>query len=73
METPEAAVLADRLSRLDKVESRLAIAELVHTYARCIRYDRPDEVGALFTEDGSFELRDGEPDKAEFTARQIPA
>ena len=63
------AALAQRLERLDRLESRLAIAELIHTYARCIRYDRPDEVGALFTEDGLFELRDGHPDKAEFTLK----
>ena len=55
--------------RLDRLESRLAIAELIHTYARCIRYDQPDEVGALFTGDGAFELREGHPDKAEFTVK----
>ncbi|MEO6717171.1 MAG: nuclear transport factor 2 family protein [Novosphingobium sp.] len=60
------AALAQRLDRLDRVESRLAIAELIHTYARCIRYDRPEQVGALFTEDGCFELRKGHPDKSEF-------
>jgi hypothetical protein len=63
------AELAVRLERLDRVESRLAIAELIHTYARCIRYDRPDEVGALFTKDGFFELREGHPDQAEFTVK----
>ena len=66
MKADEAA-LAQRLERLDRLESRLDIAELIHTYARCIRYDRPDEVGALFTEGGIFELRQGHPDKAEFT------
>jgi hypothetical protein len=55
--------------RLDATESRTAIADLVHTYARCIRYDRPDEVGVLFTEDGTFELREGHPDKPEYTVR----
>lgn len=68
MATPDAR-LAQRLERLDRVEARLAIAELIHTYARCIRYDRPDEVGALFTEDGIFELREGHPDKPEFTLK----
>jgi hypothetical protein len=67
--TPPEAALAERLKRLDRVESRLAISELIHTYARCIRYDRPDEVGALFTEDGIFELREGHPDQAEFTVK----
>ena len=55
--------------RLDRAESRIAIAELIHTYARCIRYDRPDQVGALFTADGTFELREGHPDKPEFTVK----
>lgn len=55
--------------RLDRAESRMAIAELIHSYARCIRYDRPDEVGALFTADGIFELREGHPDKPEFTVK----
>ena len=57
--------------RLDRLESRIAIEELIHTYARCIRYDRPDEVGALFTEDGTFEVRDGHPDKTEFVSRSV--
>jgi hypothetical protein len=61
------AALAQRLERLGRVEARLDIAELIHTYARCIRYDQPDQVGALFTEQGAFELRQGHPDKAEFT------
>lgn len=68
VDTHEAA-LAQRLERLDRVESRFAIADLIHTYARCIRYDRPDEVGVLFTDDGVFELREGHPDKAEFTLK----
>ena len=63
------ATLAQWLERLDQVESRLAIAELIHSYARCIRYDQPDQVGALFTEDGIFELREGHPDKAEHTVK----
>ena len=63
------AALAQRLERLDRIEARLDIAELIHTYARCIRYDRPDEVGALFTEDGSFELREGHPDEADHTVK----
>ena len=63
------AALAQRLDRLDRLESRLDIAELIHAYARCIRYDRPEEVGALFTEDGCFELRDGHPDSDRFEVK----
>jgi hypothetical protein len=55
--------------RLDRVESRFAIADLVHTYARHVRYDEPEELGGLFTEDGVFEVRDGHPDRPEFALR----
>lgn len=55
--------------RLDEVESRSAIADLVHTYALHIRYGQPDQIGGLFTEDGVFEVRDGHPDQPEFTVR----
>lgn len=57
--------------RLDAVESRTAIADLVHTYARYIRYDQPDLIGTLFTADATFEIRDGHPDKPEFTRRDL--
>lgn len=55
--------------RLDQVESRAQIADLVHRYARCIRYDEPELVAALFTSDGTFEVHDGHPDRPEFTVR----
>lgn len=55
--------------RIDAVESRLAIAELVHRYARFVRYDQAEQASTLFTEDGTFEVRDGHPDKPEFTVR----
>ncbi len=55
--------------RLDEAESRVAIAELIHAYARFIRRDEPDQVHTLFTADGTFELREGHPDKAEFVTK----
>lgn len=55
--------------RLDSIESRAAIADLVHEYARCVRDDRPEDVPALFAPDGSFEIRDGHPSKPEFAVR----
>lgn len=55
--------------RLDEAESRIAIAELIHAYARFIRRDEPDQVHTLFTSDGTFELREGHPDKAEFDVK----
>ncbi len=56
-------------ARLDAIEARTAIAELTHTYARFIRSDQTDMVATLFTADGSFELREGHPDKPEFTVK----
>lgn len=61
------AALAERI---DRVESRTAIADLVHAYARHIRYDEPDKVAALFTPDGWFEIRDGHPDRPDYTVRE---
>src|SRR5258706_7768592 len=55
--------------RLDAIESRAAIADLVHGYARLVRRDEGAKAGDLFTADGTFEVRDGHPDKAEFTVR----
>ena len=60
--------MADSLEkRIDIVESRLACTDLVHTYARLIRSDQPEGIAALFTEDGTFEGRNGHPDNPEFT------
>ena len=65
-----AAQDADSLSeRLDRTEARFAIADLIHNYTRFIRSDRPEQVPALFAEDGFFEIRDGHPDKPEFSVR----
>jgi hypothetical protein len=55
--------------RLDRAESRAAIADLIHTYARLIREDRPQEAPALFVRDGVFEIRDGHPDKPDHSVR----
>lgn len=55
--------------RFDRIESRAAIADLVHEYARCVRNDRPEDVPALFAPGGSFEIRDGHPSRPDFTVR----
>lgn len=55
--------------RLDRMESQIAIADLVHEYARLIRRGQSDDVAALFTPDAVFEVRDGHPDKQEFSVR----
>jgi hypothetical protein len=59
--------------RLDAIESRNACTDLVHAYARFIRSDQPDKVSALFLPEGTFEVRDGHPDKPEFTVRSHSA
>lgn len=58
---------ADRLERL---EAHIAIADLVHEYARLVRRDLPEEVHRLFAPDGWFEIRDGYPDRDAFTVRE---
>lgn len=55
--------------RLDRLEARAAIADLVHEYARRVRLDRPEDVPALFASDGWFEIRDGHPSQSTFTVR----
>ena len=55
--------------RLDEAEARTAITDLVHRYARFVRRDEPEHVSALFTRDGTFEVRDGYPGRAEHTVR----
>ncbi len=55
--------------RLDLAESRAAIADLVHAYARFIRQDMPQEAPELFTSDGVFEIREGAPGKREYSLR----
>ena len=49
--------------RLDRLESRAAIADVIHGYARAIRRGDPESAAALFVADGSFEICDGAPGK----------
>lgn len=55
--------------RIDEAEARIAIADLIHAYARFIRRDEPELVHTLFAEGGTFEVRDGHPDKADSVVR----
>ena len=60
----------DVAARLALVEARLAIADVVHGYARNIRAGRGADCLALFTADGVFEIRDAPLDgSAEPTVR----
>lgn len=61
--------MASLEERLDRLESRAAIEELIHAYARCIRRDQPEEAPLLFLPDGVFEIRDGHPHQSEYQLR----
>ena len=62
--------MSERLeARLDRLEAQAAIADLINAYARAVRRDEPEQVGALFVPEGTFEVRAGHPDKAEYTVR----
>ncbi|HEX7820055.1 MAG TPA: nuclear transport factor 2 family protein [Sphingobium sp.] len=49
------------VERIRILEARAAIADLVHRYALNIRNRLPEACGALFTDDGVFEIRDADP------------
>lgn len=59
--------------RIDRLEARFAVADLIHSYARFIRYDEPERISALFLPEGTFEVRDGHPDRPDFTVRSFNA
>jgi hypothetical protein len=61
--------MTDLAQRIDHLEARFEIADLIHTYARYIRRDEPEKIASLFLPDGSFEIRDGHPDRADYTVR----
>jgi hypothetical protein len=56
--------------RLARIEAHIAIADLVHGYARAVRREDYESIPALFAPSGTFEVRSGAPDRAEYTARQ---
>ncbi|MFC0206133.1 nuclear transport factor 2 family protein [Novosphingobium soli] len=57
-------------ARLDRIEARTAIADLVHGYARAVRSEAYEAIAALFVPEGTFEVRSGRPDGADSTLRQ---
>lgn len=57
-------------TRIHLLESRAAVADLVHRYALNIRTRQPEACAALFTGDGTFEIRDTDPaGNADFVTR----
>ena len=63
--------MTDLTERIDRLESRFAVADLIHAYARHIRRDEPDMVAKLFLPEATFEVRDGHPDKGGYTTREF--
>ena len=67
MESPvtEKKSSSDGIARLETLETRAAIADLVHGYANNVRAGNTADCVKLFTADGSFEVREdffGGPD-----------
>lgn len=60
----------DLAARIDRLEAQAAIADLIHGYARAVRREEAGQVADLFIPTGTFEVRSGHPDRAEFTVRQ---
>lgn len=56
---------------LEELAAKAAIADLVHAYALAIRRDRPEDVAALFVQDGTFEVREGAPDRDDAVTRSL--
>lgn len=63
--------MTDLAQRIDHLESRFEIADLIFSYARYIRYDEPEKVSDLFLPDGTFEVRDGHPDRPDYSVRSL--
>ena len=62
--------MSDLASRIDRLEAEAAIASLVHAYARAVRREEVEQMVGLFVPAGALEVRDGHPDRAEFTVLQ---
>ncbi len=59
--------MTDLAERIERLEARQAIADLVHTYARYVRADEPEKIASLFLPDATFEVAQGHPDRPERT------
>ena len=56
--------------RLDVIEAKLAIADLVYDYARAIRHNANEDIEGMFAPDAFFEVRGGHPSQPEFEVQQ---
>jgi hypothetical protein len=61
--------MTDLAQRIDHLEARFEIADLIYSYARYIRRDEPEKVASLFLPDATFEVRDGHPDRPDYAVR----
>jgi len=52
--------------RLDVIEAKLAIADLVHDYARAVRHNKVEDVEGMYAPDSFFEVRGGHPSEPEY-------
>jgi hypothetical protein len=59
------------MSAIERLEARAAIADLVHGYALAVRRDRPEDIEVLFAPNGTFEVREGAPDRDEALTRTL--
>lgn len=55
--------------RIDRIESRAAISDIVYGYARAVRLGKPEDAAALFVKEGWFEVCVGKP--SEKPRRQV--
>jgi len=53
-------------ARLDVVEAKLAIADLVHDYARAIRHNKTEDIEGMYAPDSFFEVRGGHPSQPDY-------
>jgi len=53
----------------EALAAKQAITELVHRYGQVVRRDCPELTADLYTPDGVFEVRQGAPDRAEYTVQ----
>jgi hypothetical protein len=63
--------MTDLAQRIEHLEARFEIADLICSYARYIRRDEPENVASLFLPEATFEIRDGHPDRHDYSVRSV--
>jgi hypothetical protein len=57
----EREVQASVADRIELIEARASIEDLVHRYARCVRTGNAEDCANLFTQEATFEVREVNP------------